>query len=153
MFHDVQEAWATLRMDPELLNKGGLSMEEGLLVCHFLEYAARKGTYPAQSPAVVTTHYAQMVWLKHCVAFVGRKWQAHHVNLLRTVATLDRFHGLQAPEILASLVSTTPGIMHDIWRSNTLTSRAQSELHLFGQFAHWTTQPTPGAWLEALHAM
>ena len=39
----------------------------------FLEYAARKGTYPAQSVAVVTTHYAQMVWLKHCVACVGRK--------------------------------------------------------------------------------
>ena len=96
MFHDVQEAWATLRMDPVLLNKGGLCMEEGLLVCHFLEYAARKGTYPAQPVAVVTTHYAQMVWLKHCVAFVGRKWQAHHVNLLRTVATLDRFQGLQA---------------------------------------------------------
>jgi hypothetical protein len=118
-----------------------------------LEYAARKGTYPAQSVAVVTTHYAQMVWLKHCVAFVGRKWQAHHVNLLRTVATLDRFQGLQAPVILASLVSPTPGIMHDIWRSNTLTSRAQSELHLFGHFARWTTHPTPGVWLEALHAM
>ena len=126
MFHHVQEAWANLRMDPVLLNKGGLSMEEGLLVCHVLEYAARKGTYPAQSVAVVTTHYAQMVWLKHCVAFVGRKWQAHHVNLLRTVATLDRFKALQAPAILASVVSPTPGIMQDIWRSNTLTSRAQS---------------------------
>ena len=153
MWHDVQEAWATLRMDPVLLNKGGLSMEEGLLVCHFLEYAARKGTYPAQSVAVVTTHYAQMVWLKHCVASVGRKWQTHHVNLLSTVATLDRFQGLQAPVILASLVSETPGIMHDVWRSNTLTSRAQSELHLFGHFARWTTHPTPGVWLEALHAM
>ena len=64
--------------------------------------------------AVVTTHYAQMVWLKHCVACVGRKWHTHHVNLLRTVATLDRFQGLQAPVILASLVSTTAGIMHDI---------------------------------------
>ena len=144
MFHHVAwAAWANLRMDPLLLSKGGLSMEEGLLVCHFLEYAARKGTYPAQSVAVVTTHYAQMVWLKHCVAFVGRKWQAHHVNLLRTVATLDRFQGLQAPVILASLMSSTPGIMQDIWRSNTLTSRAQSELHLFGRFAQWTTHPTP----------
>ena len=152
-FHRVQEAWANLRMDPVLLNKGGVSMEEGLLVCHFLEYAARKGTYPAQWVAVVTFHYAQMVWLKHCVAFVGRKWQAHHVNLLRTVATLDRFQGLQAPVILASLVSPTPGIMQDIWRSNTLTSRAQSVRRLFGQFAQWTTHPTPGVWLEALHAM
>ena len=85
--------------------------------------------------------------------FVGREWQAHHVNLLRTVATLGRFQGLQAPVILASMVSTTPGIMHDIWRSNTLTSRAQSELHLFGRFAQCTTHPIPGVWLEALHAM
>ena len=106
-------------MDPVLLNKGGLSMEEGLLVCHFLEYAARKGTYPAQSVAVVTTHYTQMVWLKHCVASVGRKWQSHHVNLLSTVATLDRFQGLQAPVILASLPSKTPGIMHDIFGGST----------------------------------
>ena len=153
MFHHVEEAWANLRMDPVLLSKEGLSMEEGLLVCHFFEYAARKGTYPAQSVAVVTTHCAQMVWLKHCVAFVGRKWQAHHVNLLRTVATLDRFQGLQAPVILGSVVSPAPGIMQDIWRSNTLTSRAQSELHLFGRFAGWTTHPTPGIWLEALHAV
>ena len=119
----------------------------------FFGVCCQEGTYPAQSVAVVTTHYAQMVWLKHCVTFVGRQWQAHHVNLLRTVATLHRFQGLQAPVILASLVSPTPGIMQDIWRSNTLTSRAQLELHLFGQFARWTTHPTPGVWLEALHAM
>ena len=89
----------------------------------------------------MTTHYAQMVWLQHCVRFVGRKWQAHPVNLVRTVATLDRVQGLQAPVILAL---GTPGIMHDIWRSNTLTSKAQSELRLFGRFTEWTTHPTPG---------
>ena len=44
MYHHVEEAWANVRMDPVLLSKGGLSMEEGLLVCHFLEYAARRGT-------------------------------------------------------------------------------------------------------------
>ena len=153
MYNHVEEAWANLRMDPVLLSKGGLSMEEGLMVCHFLEYAVRRGTYPAQSVAVVTTHYAQMVWLQHCVTFVGRKWQAHPVNLLRTVATLDRFQGLQAPVIPPSLVSPTPGIMHDIWRSNTLTSRAQSELHLFGRSTGGTTHPTPGVWLDALHAV
>ena len=91
MYNHVEEEWANLRMDPVLLSQGGLSMEEGLLVCHFLEYAVRRGTYPAQSVAVLTTHYAQMVWLQHYVTFVGRKWQAHPVNLLRTVATLDRF--------------------------------------------------------------
>ena len=110
----------------------------------FVEHAVRRGTYPAQLVAAVTTHYAQMVWLDFCVRFVGRKWQSQPVNLLKTVATLDRFQGLQAPVILASLVSPTPGIMQDIWRSNTLTSRAQSELHLFGRFTDWTAHPTPG---------
>ena len=85
--------------------------------------------------------------------FVGHKWQANPATPPKTVATLDRFQGLQAPIILASLVSPTPGIMHDIWRSNTLTSRAQSELHLFGRFTEWTTHPTPGVWLDALQAV
>ena len=58
-----------------------------------------------------------------------------------------------SPVILASLVPATPGIMHDIWRSNTLTSRAQSEVHLFGRFTHWTNHPTPGVWMDALHAV
>ena len=75
------------------------------------------------------------------------------MNLLKTVATLDRFQGQQAPVILASLVSPTPGIMQDIWRSNTLTSRAQSKLHLVGRFTDWTTHPTPGVWLHALQAV
>ena len=153
MYSDVEEAWANMRMDPVLLNKGGLSMEKGLLVCHFLEYAVRRGTYPAQSVAVLTTHHAQMVWLQFCVRFVGRKWQVNPANLPKTVATLDRFHGLQAQVILASLLSRTPGIMQDIWRSNTLSSRAQSELHLFGRFTDWTTHPTPGVWLDALQAV
>ena len=68
------------------------------------------------------------------VRLVGRRRQAKPANLLKTVATLDRFQGLQAPVILASVVSATSGIMHDIWRSNTLSSRAQSEPHLFGRF-------------------
>ena len=55
--------------------------------------------------------------------------------------------------ILASLVSPTPRIIHVIWRSNTLTSRAQSELHLFTRFTRWTTHPTPGVWLKALPAV
>ena len=53
MYSDVEDAWANMRMDPVLLNKRGLGMEEGLLVCHFLEYAVRRGTYRAQSVAVV----------------------------------------------------------------------------------------------------
>ena len=153
MYSDVQDAWANMRMDPVWPKKGGLSIEEGLLVCHFLEYAVRRGTYPAQSIAVVTAHYAQMVWLDYCVRFVGCMSQANPVNLLKTVATRDRLRGLQALVIFASLVSATPRIMHDIWRSNTLTSRAQSELHLLGRFTDWTTHPTPGAWMNALQAV
>ena len=42
MYSDVEDAWANMQMDP--VNKGGLSMEEGLLVCHFLEYDVRGGT-------------------------------------------------------------------------------------------------------------
>ena len=102
------------------------------MVCHFFELAVRRGTYPARSVAVVTTHYTQMVWLKHCVRFVGCRWQGSQVNLLKTVATLDRFQGLQAQVILASVVSGTPGIMHDIWRSDILASRAQSDLQPSG---------------------
>ena len=51
-----------------------MSMEEGLLVCHFLELPVRRGKYPAKLVAIVTTHYAQMLWLEYCVRFVGSKW-------------------------------------------------------------------------------
>ena len=50
-----------------------MSLEQGLTVCHFLEVAVRAGTYPDWSVAVVTTHDAQMVWLKHCVQLVGSR--------------------------------------------------------------------------------
>ena len=132
MHSDVQDTWANMRMDPVLLKKRNLSMEEGLPVCHFLEYAVRRGTYPAQSVAVVMTHYAQMVCLDYCVRLVGCRWQANLVNLWKTVATLDRFR---------------------FWRSHTLTSRAQSQLHLFGRFTDWTIHPTPGVWIDALQAV
>ena len=40
---DVQDAWSNMRMDPVLLRQGNVSMKEGLLVCHFLELAVRRG--------------------------------------------------------------------------------------------------------------
>ena len=83
-------------------------------MCHFLELAVRRGNYPARSVVVVRTHYAQMVWLDYCVRYVGSRWQAPQVPIFLMVATLDRFQGQQAPLLLAPLVSTTPGIMHDI---------------------------------------
>ena len=42
-------------------------------MCHFLEVASKAGTYSERCVAAVTTHYAQMVWLRHCVAFVGKR--------------------------------------------------------------------------------
>ena len=99
----------------------------------------------------MTTHYAQIVWLEYCVRYVGCRWQANPVPLLKTIATFDRFQGLQARVILASPVFATPGIMHDMWRSNTLTNRAQSGLHFFGRFTHWNAHPTPSVWIAALH--
>ena len=46
MFNHVEEAWANVRMDPMLLNKWGLSMEEGLLVCRF--WSMLSGEAPTQ---------------------------------------------------------------------------------------------------------
>ena len=137
-------------MDNVLVGRGNMSMEEGLLVCHFFEVVVRKGTYPDRSVVIVTTQYAQMVCLKSCVRYVCRKMSNTSTPIVLAIATLDRFQGLQARAILASLVSPTPGIMNDIGRANTLTSRAQFELHLFGRFAAWAQHPTPGARIAAL---
>ena len=59
----VVHAWKCMKMHDVLASAGNMSMEEGLLVCRFLELVVRAGTYPDRSLAVVTTHYAQMVWL------------------------------------------------------------------------------------------
>ena len=69
----VVEAWNCLTVDDVLASTGNMSLEEGLLVSHFLDLATKAGTYPERSVAVVTTHYAQMVWLQHCVDYVGRR--------------------------------------------------------------------------------
>ena len=53
-----------MKIEPVLLRQGNMSMEEVPLVCHFLQLAVRKGNCPNGSVAVVTTHYAQMVWLQ-----------------------------------------------------------------------------------------
>ena len=137
----VVEAWHNMRMDNVLAGGGNMSMEEVLLVCHFLELAVRAGNYPDRSVAIVTTRCASMVWLKWCVRYVGRKMSNTMTPIVLAIATLDRFQGPQAQVILASLVSPTPGIMNDMWRANTLTSRAQSELHLFGLFARELSTP------------
>ena len=136
-------AWESLFVDDVLVSIGNMSMEEGLLVCHFLEVATKVGAYPERFVAVVTTHYAQMVWLQHCVDYVSNCLCGGQYPILLEVATLDRFHGLQAQVILASLVPDIPGIMTGICRTNTLTSRAPSELHLFGRFVRGASTPRP----------
>ena len=122
-------------------------------MCHFLELATKARTYPKRSVAVVTTHYAQMVWLQHCVDYVGRRICGGKHPILFRVATLDRLLGLQAQVIFASLVSHVPGIMSDVWRADTRTSRAQSELYPFGRFTPWGAHPTADAWIAAVNAV
>ena len=116
-------------------NHGNTSKREAWLVLHFLEHAQSANVYPPKSVAIVTTHYAQMLWLQHCVWEAGRRLHGDQAyECVQTIATLDRYQGLQALVVLASMVSSEPGIMRDVVRANTLTSRAQSELHLFGAF-------------------
>ena len=43
--------------------------------------------------------------------------------------------------------------MKDVVRANTLTSRAQSELHLFGPFFGWDNSPLTAGWLSRLRVM
>ena len=72
---------------------------------------------------------------------------------MQTIATLDRYQVLQAPVVLASLVSSESGIMKDVVWANTLTSRAQSELHLFRPFFGWEDSPLTARWLSGLTVM
>ena len=109
---------------------------------------------PPKSVAIVTTHYAQMLSLQHCVWEAGRRLHGDQAyECVQIIATLDRYQGLQAPVVLASLVSSEPGIMRDVVRANTLTSRAQSELHLFGAFLGWEESPLTAGWLSGLRVM
>ena len=43
--------------------------------------------------------------------------------------------------------------MKDGVQANTLTSRAQSELHLFGPFFGWEESPLTAGWLSGLRVM
>ena len=61
---------------------------------------------------------------------------------LQIIATLDRYPGLQATVVLASIVSSEPRFMKDVVRANTLTSRAQFELHPFGLFSLGRNPPS-----------
>ena len=73
--------------------------------------------------AIVATHYAQMLWLQHCVWEAGRRLHGDQAyECVPVIATLDRYEGLQAPVVLASMVSSEPGIMKDVVRADTLTS-------------------------------
>ena len=95
-----------------------------------------------------------MLWLHHCVWVVGHKVHGDQgYECVQVIATLDRYQGLPAPVVLASLVSSKPGIMKDVMRANTLTSRAQSKLHLFGPFLVWDESLLKAGWLSGLRVM
>ena len=64
---EIIRAWECLVMDADMLAQGNLSKDEAWLVLHFLEHAHNAHVYPSKSVAIVTTHYAQMLWLQHCV--------------------------------------------------------------------------------------
>ena len=141
-------------MDEAMRNQGNTSTEEAWLVLHFLEHAQSANVYPPKSVAIVTTLYAQMLWLQHCVWAAGRRLHGDQAyECVQMIATLDRYQGLQAPVVLASLVSSEPGIMRDVVRASTLTSRAESELHLFGAFLGWEDSPLTAGWLSGLRVM
>ena len=151
---EIIRAWDYLVMDAHMLALANLSKDEAWLVLHFLEHAHNAHVYPPKSVAIVTTHYAQMLWLQHCVWEAGRRLHWNQANeRVQTIATVDRYHGLQAPVVLASLLSSEPGIMKDVVRANTLTSRAQSEPHLFGPFFGWDQSPLTAGWLGGLRVM
>ena len=109
---------------------------------------------PPPAVAIVTTHYAQMLWLQHCMWEAARRLHGDKAyECVQVIATLDRYNGLRAPVVLASMVSSEPGIMKDVVRANTLTSMAQSELHLFGPFVGWDQSPLTADWLSELRVM
>ena len=147
-------AWDSPVMDDEMLAHGDLSKEEAWLVMHFLKHAQNAQMYPPHSVAIVTTHYAQMLWLQHCVWEVMRRPHGDQTyECEQVIATLYRYQGLRAPVVFASMMSSEPGIMKDVSRANTLTSRAQSELHLFGPFFAWDQSPLTAGWLSGLRVM
>ena len=139
----VLNTWDSLRVDVALASNGNMSVEEGLLVCHFSDHASKARTCPENSVAVVTPHYANMVWLRHCVDVFGKCLCGGQYPILLKVATLDWSQGLQVQVMSASLVSHVPEIMTIMCRANTLTKRTQLELHLFGRLAQWGEHPTP----------
>ena len=60
---EVGSAWDCLVMDEAMRNQGNLSKREAWLVLHFLAHAHSANVYPPKSVAIVTTDYAQMLWL------------------------------------------------------------------------------------------
>ena len=73
----------------------------------------------AKSVAIVTTHYAQMLWLLDCVWCVETWLHGDHgYECVQTIAPLDRYQGLQAPIVLASMPSQAAGIMK-VWCGRT----------------------------------
>ena len=84
--------------------------------------------------ALVTTHYGKMVWLRYCVRHVGKALRIGDYPIPLCVTTSHRFQGLLGLAILALLHFEVPGMKTDVCKVNTLTNRADSEVHICGRF-------------------
>ena len=60
------------RVDDVLASIGNMNVEEGQLVCQLLELSSKAGAHSDGLAVVVTSHYAHVGWLRHCVDFVGK---------------------------------------------------------------------------------
>ena len=76
---EIMRAWDFLVMDDKMLRQGNLFKDEAWLVLHFLEHAYNAQAYPPpHSVEILTTQYAQMLWLQHCVWEAGRRLHGNH---------------------------------------------------------------------------
>ena len=123
---------------------------------HFLEHA-----HNAQAPPPPPAQWQSSPHTLHrcygCSTVCGKHGEdcmgTTHMSVCRSFAILVRYQGLQAPVVLASMVSSDPGILKDVVRANTLTSRAQSELHFFGPFFGWDVSPLTAGWFTGWRVM
>ena len=89
------EAWYSVVMDDVMRSKGNVSRDEALLVMHFPEHVHNAHSYHPKSMAIVTTHYAHMLWLLHCVWFVGTWLHGDRgYECVQAIAKFYRYEGL-----------------------------------------------------------
>ena len=92
---EIMKPWDCLVMDDEMLRQGNLSKDEAWRMLHFLDHAHNAQAYPPRSVAIVTTHYAQMLWLQHFVWEAGGRLHGDQAyECVQVIATLDQYQGV-----------------------------------------------------------